>query len=83
MGYLTFVYEWNSRDLRKIIVILFKSWLVDNVKKINYVHNYLLKNGKNIEKNEERILLINTQDENKLNEFLLKNFPQIKSIGLN
>jgi hypothetical protein len=57
--------------------------LVDSVKKINYVHNYLLKNGKNVEKSEEKILLINTQDENKLNEFVLKNFPQIKRIGLN
>ena len=83
MDYLAFVYAWSSRDLRKIIVILLKSWLVDGVKKINYVHSYLLKNGKNVEKNEEKILLINTQDENKLNEFLLKNFPQIKRIGLN
>lgn len=83
MDYLLFVYRWKSRDLRKIIVAILKSWVADNVKKINYVQNYLLKDWKNIEKNEEKILLIYTQDTEKLLDFLSKNFPQIEKINLN
>ncbi len=83
MEYLVFVYKWKSRDLRRIIVSILKSWVADNVKKINYVQNYLLKEWKNIEKNEEKILLIYTQDKNKLLNFLTKNFPQIEKIDIN
>ena len=83
MSYLTFVYVWSSRDMRKLIITLLKSWLADSIKRINYVQNYLLKDGKNIQKTEEKILLIEAQDENKLTEFLLKNFSQMKRIKLN
>ena len=83
MEYLVFVYKWKSRDLRRIIVSILKSWAADNVKKINYVQNYLLKEWKNIEKNEEKILLIYTQDKNKLLDFLTKSFPQIEKININ
>ena len=83
MEYLVFVYKWKSRDLRRIIVSILKSWVADNVKKINYVQNYLLKEWKNIEKNEEKILLIYTQDKNKLLDFLTKNFPHIEKFDIN
>lgn len=83
MECLSFIYKWKSRDLRRIIVSILKSWVVDNVKKVNYVQNYSLKEWKNIEKNEEKILLIYTQDKNKLLDFLTKNFPQIEKININ
>ena len=83
MNYLMFVYKWKSRDLRKIIVAILKSWVADNVKKINYVQDYVLKDWKNIEKNDEKILLIYTQDRDKLLDFLSKNFPQIEKFDIN
>ena len=82
MGYLLFIYKWKSRDLRKIIVSILKSWVADNVKKINYVQDYSFENGK-IEKKEEKVLLICTQNQNKLLDFLSKNFSQIEKINLN
>lgn len=83
MECLVFVYKWKSRDLRRITVSILKSWVADNVKKINYVQSYLLKEWKNIEKNEEKFLLIYSQDKNKLLDFLTKNFPQIEKININ
>lgn len=83
MNYLVFVYKWKSRDLRKIIVSMLKSWMVDDIKKINYVQNYVLKDWKNIEKNEEKLLLVYTQNEEKLLDFLSKNFSKIEKIGIN
>jgi hypothetical protein len=83
MNYLMFVYNWKSRDLRKIVVAILKSWMADNVKKINYVQNYVLKDWKNIEKNEEKILLVYTQNKDKLLDFLSKNFPQIERFDIN
>jgi len=82
MSYFSFVYRWTSRDLRKIIMAILKSWLADNVKRINYVQNYVSKDSKTIQKDEEKILLIRTKDENKLREFLLKNFSQIEKIDI-
>lgn len=82
MNYITFVYKWSSRELRKIIMAILKSWIADNVKNFNYIHNYLFKE-KNIEKTEEKIVLIHTDDENKLLDFLSKNFPQIEKLNIN
>ena len=83
MERLWFIYKWKSRDLRKIIISILKLWVADNVKKINYVHNYVLKDWKNIEKNEEKLLLIYTQDKNKLLNFLSNSFSQIEKIDIN
>ena len=82
MESLSFIYKWKSRDLRRIIVSILKSWVADNVKKVNYVQNYSLKEWKGIEKNEEKILLVYTQDKNKLLNFLTKSFPQIEKINI-
>ena len=82
MSYFSFVYRWSSRDLRKVIMAILKSWLADNVKRINYAQNYILKDSKTIQKNEEKILLISANDEKKLNDFLLKNFSQIEKIDI-
>jgi len=82
MSYFSFVYRWSSRDLRKVIMAILKSWLADNVKRINYAQNYILKDSKTIQKNEEKILLISANDEKKLNDFLSKNFSQIEKIDI-
>ena len=82
MDYLLFVYKWTSRDLRKIIVAILKSWVANEVKKVNYVQNFSI-NDKSVKKEEEKILLVRTKDEGSLVDFLSKNFPQIERIKLN
>lgn len=82
MTYSIFTYKWNSRELRKIIATILKSWTAKNIKKLNYVQNYSLKE-KNIEKSEEKILLIYSENQDKILEFLSKNFPQIEKININ
>jgi hypothetical protein len=52
------------------------------VKKINYVQNYSLSN-KNVEKCEEKIIFILTKNEDKLIEFLSKNYQQLDRLIIN
>ena len=82
MNFLTFVYRGNSRDLRKIILSLIKSWIADDIKRINYIQNYSM-DDKSVKKDEEKLILINAKDYDKLMDFLSKNFPQIERINLN
>ena len=82
MIFLSYIYRGKSRELKKIITAILKSWIAEKIKKINYVQDYSLENQK-IKKTEEKILLINTQDENRLLDFLSKNFPQIEKININ
>lgn len=58
---------------------ILKSWVVDNVYKLNYVQNFSI-SDKNISKSEEKMLLIYTKDEVKMMDFLSKNFPQLLRI---
>ena len=76
MNYLTYIYEWKTRDLRKIIMALLKSGLVNEVKKVNYVQSFVLNN-------EQKIIMVKTDDEEKFKTFLSKNFPQIERININ
>ncbi len=82
MKYMTFVYKWNSRELRKIILAILKSWMADNIKRLNYVQNYSLQE-KWIKKEEEKMVLIHTENVDDLLVFLSKNFPQIEKIDIN
>lgn len=82
MIFLSYIYRGKSRELKKIITAILKSWIAEKIKKINYVQDYSLENQK-ITKTEEKILLIYTQDENRLLDFLSKNFPQIEKIDIN
>ena len=77
MKYLSFIYRWSSRELKKIIVSLLKSWTASEIQKINYVQNFTVYE-KSVNKTEQKILLIKTNDESKLINFLSKNFPQIE-----
>ena len=70
-----FVYKWTSRNLRKIITAILKSWNANSIKRINYTQNYEIKDKKII-KSEEKILLIYTTKQEDLMAFLSKNFPQ-------
>ena len=81
MIFLSFVYRGTSRDLRKIITAILKSWIAEKIKRINYVQDYSFENQKII-KAEEKIILIYTQNENRLLDFLSKNFPQIEKIDI-
>ena len=81
MSNLIYVYKWKSRDLRKIIVASLKSWFAVDIKKMNYVHNFLLKDNK-VEKIDVKLVFISTENEEKLVEFLSKNFPQFERIYL-
>jgi hypothetical protein len=47
---------------------------VNDLKKLNYVQNYCLR-GNKIEKDEEKILLVQSDNQDKLLDFLSKNFP--------
>ena len=82
MIFLSYIYRGKSRELKKIITAILKSWIAEKIKRINYVQDYSLENQK-ITKTEEKILLIYTQDENRLLDFLSKNFPQIEKIDIN
>lgn len=79
---LLYLYKWKSRELRRIIVALLKSWFVSEIKKVNYVQNFVLVDTK-LEKTEMKMLVMSTEDEEKLVEFLSKNFSQIERIYLN
>ncbi len=82
MSYITFVYKWNSRELRKIILAILKSWMADNIKRLNYVQSYSSQE-KWVRKIEEKLLLIHTENMDNLQKFLSKNFPQIEKIAIN
>lgn len=79
MSSLLFSYNGNSRELRRIIISLLKSWCALRVQKFNYVQNFWLKDG-NLEKSEIKYIVIYTEDKSKLLNFLSKNFPQIDRI---
>ena len=79
--YYTFIYRWNSRDLRKVIVAILKSWNAEQINKVNYVQSFKLMD-KNIEKNDTKMLLIDTKDGDSLLDFLSKNFSQLERINV-
>ena len=81
MSCLLFSYSGNSRDLKKIIISLLKSGNVSEINKFNYVQSFKLKENI-IEKWEIKYIIMHTDDESKLLNFLSKNFPQIERIKL-
>jgi hypothetical protein len=81
MTSLLFSYDGKSRELRKVIVSLLKSWCATKIQKFNYVQNFCLKEWI-IEKNEIKYIVIYAEDETKLLNFLSKNFPQIERVSL-
>jgi predicted DNA binding protein len=79
MNCLLFSYEGSSRELKKIIISLLKSWCASKVHKFNYVQSFWF-NGNVVEKSEIKYMIIYTSDEPKLLNFLSKNFPQVEKV---
>ena len=82
MSCLLFSHTGGSRELRKIIISLLKSGCASRVQKINYVQDFWIKENA-IEKSEIKYVIIYTDDESKLLNFLSKNFPQMEMMKLN
>lgn len=78
---LLFSYNGNSRELRRIIISLLKSWCALKIHKFNYVQSFWLRENV-VEKSEIKYIIIYTNDESKLLNFLSKNFPQVERIEL-
>ena len=81
MKCLLYSYDGNSRELKRIIISLLKSWCALKVHKINYVQSFWLRENV-VEKSEIKYIIIHTDDESKLLSFLSKNFPQLERIEL-
>jgi hypothetical protein len=81
MSNYTFIYKGKSRDLKKIITAILKSWLASNVYKVNYWQEFKL-NEKKVEKSEIKFLMMNSENKEKLSDFLSKNFPKIEEFNI-
>lgn len=81
MGNYIFTYGGKSRDLKRIITAVLKSWLANDIYKINYWQRFSL-NDKKVEKSEIKFLVINSENEEKLSDFLSKNFPEIDEFNI-
>lgn len=81
MNNYIFTYGGKSRDLKRIITAILKSWLANNIYKINYWQNFSL-GEKRVEKSEVKILIINSENKEKLSDFLSKNFPEIEEFNI-
>jgi thioredoxin reductase len=55
--------------------------LAIEVKKVNYVHSFTIKDNK-VEKLEEKLVIISTGNEEKLIDFLSNNFSQFERISI-
>jgi hypothetical protein len=70
--------DW--RKLRYLINWLLKSWLVQEIKRINYVKSYCLIE-KTIEKKEEKLLIIVWLDNEKIKQFVQKQRPEVSFLS--
>ncbi len=66
----------DGRKLRYLINWLLKSWLVQEIKRINYVKSYRIVE-KNIKKQEEKLLVIIWPDNEKIKQFIQKQRPEV------
>lgn len=81
MNNYIFTYGGKSRDLKRIITAILKSWLTNNIYKINYWQKFSL-GEKRVEKSEVKFLIINSENKEKLSDFLSKNFPEIEEFNI-
>ena len=81
MGNYIFVYKGKSRYLKRIITAILKSWLANDIYKINYWQKFSL-NDKKVEKSEIKFLVINSDNKEKMSDFLSKNFPEIEEFNI-
>lgn len=69
----------TSRNLKKNITAIIKSWNANKIIKINYAQVFSLCE-KNIQKSESKILIIDTENEDKLNQFIEGKFPNMERL---
>lgn len=81
MNVFSFLYNGSSRDLRKVIIAILRSGTANQIYKINYGQGFQLKE-KDIKKSEIKLLIMATDDEERLIDFLSKNFPQIERLNI-
>ena len=81
MNYSLYSYNWTSRELKKAVISLLKSGNAVNVQKLNYVHDFVLDEWWKVMKTEKKLVMISTNDESKLSNFLEK-IPQFKKITI-
>ena len=81
MNICIFSYEKSWRDLKRIISAILKNWLASKIEKLNYCQSFSLNDNK-IEKKEIKILLIHTEEKEKLCQFISKTFSDLKEILL-
>ena len=77
----SFLYRGNARDLRKIIIAILRSGTANQIYRINYGQVFKLKE-KDIKKSEIKLLIMTADDEERLIDFLSKNFPQIERLNI-
>jgi hypothetical protein len=70
----------DGRKLRKLITGLLKAKLATEITRMNYVQTYVLVAG-NIEKQEKKLLWVQTDQPEKVSAFLQKSFPEGRQIS--
>lgn len=65
----------DGRKLRKLITGVLKAKLATEIKRMNYIQSYTL-GEKSIEKKEEKLLWLQTDQPEKVSAFLQKSFPE-------
>ena len=75
------VYPNNGRKLRQMITWLLKSWLVQEVQRINYIKSYVLVDNK-VKPEEIKLveLFHKPEQQEKIEKMIAKNRPEAKII---
>ena len=75
------LYPNNGRKLRQMITGLLKSWLVQEVQRMNYIKSYTLVDNK-IKPEEIKIveLFHKAENQEKIEKMISKNWPEAKII---
>ena len=73
------IYPNNGRKLKQMITGLLKSWLVQEVQRVNYVKAYTLVDTK-IKAEEIKLveLMCKPENEEKITKMIAKNWPEAK-----
>ncbi|MDR2541784.1 MAG: hypothetical protein LBD11_08880 [Candidatus Peribacteria bacterium] len=72
----------DGRKLKKLITGVLKAKLALEIKRMNYLQSYTLVEN-TVEKKEEKLLWIKTDQVEKVSAFLQKSFPEAVILSLN
>lgn len=80
---LILAYTWNGRECRRFLQSILLAWAAQEVRRINYVHNYSAINKK-LTKTEEKLLIISFNEEQqlKLEALVKKGGDKVKKTDL-